>query len=303
MKTPLWFPSRIVLACLAIVAAAGIARAAAVANDRAAAKFELPRLKARGNPHDALALAGAKATVDELAPGANPHARSASSGNLSWLAVDGGKSWSRPLRGGPKDTTFVSFFAYGSEGTIFDVAGARIRIRAGNTPGYAQLQASHTSATGVAWINFGGPVRIEMYGGAPMAALPVLTLRLDRREGVWDLYVANRLVLTDRPLAALPKGAPNQFSLHAGTSGARVNGLASADENPLFEDENANGIDDDFEKGRRGGALLPPQAAGRVALARQWQEDQKQRQVKPWSVQRPLPDGAPGAPTPARKKK
>ncbi|WP_414660799.1 hypothetical protein [Horticoccus sp. 23ND18S-11] len=291
MRTPTW-PALLFASVIVINAAI-----AAAPLERAGAAFELPRLKARGNPDDPDVMARAKATVDLLEPGTNFHAQRVTSGTLAYLAVVGGKSWSRPLRGGPRDTTFVSFLAYGSTDTVIDVAGARLRIRAGATPGQAQLQVGYRAASGLTWINTGGPIRFEVHGGRNLAALPVLTLRLDRHAGVWDLYVARRLVLTDRPLGPLPKGAPNQFTVFAGAEGALVSGLVSADENPLWEDENGNGIDDDFEQRQRG-ALLPRGAASgvdRTRLAQQWQQDPQHRRLQPWPVQRPLPDTARGA--------
>ncbi|MBM2813143.1 MAG: hypothetical protein HW416_3902, partial [Chloroflexi bacterium] len=128
--------------------------------------------------------------------------------------------------------------------------------------------------------------------------LPVLTVRLDPKAGVWDLFAGSRLVATDLPLAALPNGATRQFTVQAGAQGARVCGLVSADDNPLFEDENANGIDDAFEKQQNQGSLLATRepAATRTQLARQWQQDQTTSQVASWPVQRPLPDGTPSVP-------
>ncbi len=273
----------------------GSARLAAPAQS----SLNLPRLKARGNPHDANVVAKAQATIDDLPTLGKPNVREATSQNLRYLTIDAGTSWSRALRGGPKDTVFVSFLAYGSEGTVIDAAGARLQIKAASRPGYAQLQIGKPSQRGVTWIPFGGPIKIETHGGNPLATLPVLTVRIDRSARVWDLYLANRLALADQPLASLPPGAPNQFTLRAGAAGALVSGLTSADENPLYEDENANGIDDAFEQQNRG-ALLAAKApaAERSALARQWQQDQQRRQLKPWPVQRPLPDGAPGSPRP-----
>jgi len=259
--------------------------------------LNLPRLGARGSPPNANALAGAKATVDELGTMGRGNVREVSRRSLRHLAVDAGTSWSRPLRGGPRDTVFVSFLVYGSDGTVIDVAGARLAVRTTNRPGYAQLHLGRTTNRGVQWLAFGGPIRLEPHGGQSLAALPVLTVRIDRTTQSWDLYVFNRLSLTDQPLAALPPGAPNQFTVRAGSAGALISGLVSADENPLYEDENANGIDDAFERQSLGALLaVRAPAADRAPLARQWQQDQQRRQLIPWPVQRPLPDGTPAGP-------
>ena len=201
------------------------------------------------------------------------------------------------MRGAAKDTTFVSFFVYASEGTLIDIAGAKLVIRAGSKPDTVQMQIGRPGTKGMQWRNFGGPVRLEPYGGVPLAALPVLTVRLDGRAGVWDLYVGSRLGAADLPLPALPAGATRQFTVHAGGQGARVCGLISSDDNPLFEDENRNGIDDAFELHQSGGAPLAARSTGasRAQLAKAWQEDQQARQTQlpVWAAQRPLPDSPP----------
>jgi hypothetical protein len=46
----------------------------------------------------------------------------------------------------------------------------------------------------------------------------------------------------------------------AGTEGAWITGVVLADENPIYEDVNANAIDDRFEIVQRG-ALLPANAS------------------------------------------
>ena len=79
-------------------------------------------------------------------------------------------------------------------------------------------------------------------------------------------------------------------------AGARICGLISSDDNPLFADENRNGIDDAFEAQQTPGASLAGRKAGtaRSQLAKAWQEDQQARPVQPWPVRRPLPDNAKG---------
>ena len=61
--------------------------------------------------------------------------------------------------------------------------------------------------------------------------------------------------------------------VRAGKEGAWISGLVLADENPLYDDANNNGIDDRFEVEKRGTAL-PANAAltDRKLLAQQWKE-------------------------------
>lgn len=262
------------------------------ASHRAAAKFELPRLKANARSDDSLAIPKGRATVHELAANGKVTARAATDQSLSFVEIDPDTSWPSPVRGGPKDITFVSFFVYASPGTSIDIAGAKIVVRASSKPDNVQMQIGRPGAKGMQWRNFGGPIRLEPYGGGPLAALPVLTARLDGTAGIWDLYVGNRLGVADLPLPRLPPGATKQFSLRAGSTGARVCGLISSDDNPLFQDENRNGIDDVFERQQNGGGPLTARSSGlaRSQLAEAWQQDQQGRQVQAWAVQRPRPD-------------
>ena len=104
-------------------------------------------------------MAKAKATIDDLSPQGKSNVHAATNGRVNYLTIDGGTSWSRALRGGPKDTTFASFFVYGSDGTVIDIAGARVQIRTSTKAGYAQLQVGSTTTRGVQWRGFGGPVK------------------------------------------------------------------------------------------------------------------------------------------------
>ena len=65
-----------------------------------------------------------------------------------------------------------------------------------------------------------------------------------------------------------------------------------ADENPLYVDDNFNGIDDAFEKQKRG-VLLPAAASLRdhPLLANDWQAAQRAKPPTALFLFRPLPDG------------
>lgn len=290
------------LALLAAFTAATVLHAQSSTNSsgaaasHAAAAFDLPRLKSQGSPHAPNALPKGRSTVHELSANGKSNARSATSQGVSYLAVDGGTGWASEVRGGAKDITFVSFFVYAGEGTTIDVAGAKIVVRPSKESGKVQMQIGRPGAKGMQWRNFGGPVRLEPYGGVQLAALPVLTVRLDGTAGVWDLYVGPRLGAVDLPLPKLPAGASRQFRVHAGAAGARVCGLISSDDNPLVLDDNRNGIDDTFEAQQNPGASLVGRKVGsdRSQLAKAWQEEQQRLNVQPWPVRRPQPDNAKG---------
>ena len=265
---------------------------------RASSSFDLPRVKATGKGGGNDFVARGRATVHDLSPNGRATARRGADPKVDYLTVDGGSGWSSEIRGGAKDTTFVSFFLLASAGTAIDVAGAKILVRGGTAPDTVQLQIGRPGQTGMQWRNFGGPVRVERYRGAELAALPVLTLRLDGSAGIWDLFVGGRLGAADLPLRALPAGASREFQVHAGAEGARVCGLISSDDNPLFADENRNGIEDGFERQQNNGKLLTLPGRARTLLAQGSQQDQQARKVvtQGWAVRRPQPDNAPANP-------
>jgi hypothetical protein len=263
-----------------------------------ASKFELPRIKASGKGSGAEPVAKGRATVHDLSSGGKANARAGKSQNVDYLAIDPNTSWSTTIRGGIKDTTFVSFFLCASVGTSIDIAGAKILIREGKTADTVRLQIGHPGVKGMAWRDFGGPVRLERYNGAALAALPVLTLRLDGSAGIWDIFVGGRLASSDLPLRPLPVTASKEFFVHAGNEGVMVCGLVSSDDNPLFTDENRNGIEDGFERQHNSGGLLTLPGKARMLLAQNWVKSQQaaQARTQTWAVQRPQPDKAPASP-------
>jgi hypothetical protein len=254
----------------------------------AAPSMELPRLKTTGKS-DAPRLAPTKVTVADLSPQGTAGARTVTKQNLNYLALDAGKTWSRPLRGSPTGTTFVSFLAYASVGTVLDIGGAQLTVKPSTKAGYAQVGWTGPAA-GSSTPPLLGLMRLEKHNGADLVALPVLTLRLDPAAGVWDLYSFHRLVADDVPLPAAKDA--RQFSLTPGAQGAWVLNLVTSDENPLFLDANNNGIDDAFEKAQPGNKLLAANAnaAQRTQLVQTWKTAQKTANVPAWKIRRPVPD-------------
>lgn len=270
--------------------------AAAASSHRVSPALQLPRLRTDSKPDEAGMVAGARATVHPLVGKEGSSARATTEGEVAYLAIDSDGAWSSPIRGAREDITFVSFFVYGSLDTQIEIAGAKIVVRATGKASQAQLEVGYSSEKGIAWRKVGGTIRIENYGGKAMAALPVITVRLNPAATAWDLYVGPRMVANDLPLQMIPVGASRQFAMHAGRDGARVCGLISSDDNPLFPDENRNGIEDTFEKQQNRGALADNANNARAALARQWQGSAQSQLLQSWAVRRPLPDGMPAAP-------
>jgi hypothetical protein len=121
--------------------------------------------------------------------------------------------------------------------------------------------------------------------------LPTLTVRIDSEAGVWDVFSDSRLLADNLPLPAARKNQ-REFLLRAGSDGAWLSGLVLSDENPLYEDDNANGIDDRFERQARGATLAANASmAERTQLAAQWKEHQRVKTPPALFVRRPMPDG------------
>lgn len=220
----------------------------------------LLRLKSATRANDAAPLAAGKFAVDELSASGIAGASKGKKNNVDYVALDGGKEWARPLRGNPHDVTFVSFQVYASQTTIIDIAGARLGFTASPVSGSLQVMFDDSSSQSGApqWKSLNYHVSTGKYDGKNFAALPTLTVRLDPDAGTWDLFSGSRLLADNLPLIDAKKN-DRQISVRAGTEGAWITGLVLSDENPIYEDANANGIDDRFELAQRG-ALLPANA-------------------------------------------
>lgn len=240
--------------------------------------LNLPRLKPTGHAR----LEATRFTIDPLDDQPATGARSVIQERSRSLRLPAAREWSRPLRGRPQDILFVSFLAYPSIGTSCDIGGARFILQPGAQAGRARLVVGGTTQVLT--------VKLETHGGARLAALPVLTVRLDPPAGTWDLYSFDRLLAADLPLA--PDKGARQFSVQPGSEGASLVGLVVAADNPLFVDTNANGIDDTFEKSARHGTLLAANtpAGDRRKLASEWMAAQHRAGPIAWRIRRPAPD-------------
>ncbi len=249
----------------------------------------LPRLKEQAKPTEPAPLAAAKFAADDLKPQGAAGASVASRNNRDFLALAANAEWSRPLRGAPSDTTYVSFQVFASASTVFEIGGAWLGVIESETRGHLALMIGEPQPAGLHWKEAGVFIRSETYGGAAMATLPVLTVRLDPGAGVWELYSYGNLSSAGNPLANA--SGSRRFVARAGKQGAWVCGLVLADDNPLFDDANANGIEDSFERRKRGvllSAFTP--SFERKALVEQWGQFVRSRPQPVWVVRSPLPD-------------
>jgi hypothetical protein len=250
----------------------------------------LPRLKDQTQSSDATPLARTKFADTDLVANVVAGSHAGEKYGAKFLSLDAVADWSQPLRGKGKDTLFVSFSVYGSAGTILEIGGAKVGIVDSEIAHYAQLVVSEPSATGPKWRQLGLHAPLEPYNGQPMASFTVLTVRLDPADGTWDLFHGTCMLAEDLPLNAATKHA--QFIVHAGETGAQVNGLVQSDENPLYEDANANGIDDRFEQSAKGRLLAASDTkADRKELIKVWRAHQITEKPAALFVNLPRPDG------------
>ena len=272
------------------VAALAAATVLHAQSNRTPPALGLLRLKSATRPTDAAPLAAGKFSVDDLSATGVAGVSKAKKNNVDYIALDSGKEWARPLRGNPHDVTFVSFQVYASQTTIIDIAGARLGFTASPVSGSLQAMFDDSTTGAPQWKSLNYHVATGKYDGKNFAALPTMTVRLDPSAGTWDVFSGSRLIADNLPLLDAKKN-DRTFDLRAGTEGAWVIGLVLADENPIYEDANANGIDDRFEISARG-ALLPAAASKpeRQLLAQQWRDSQRVKLPPAFFVQRPLPD-------------
>lgn len=259
---------------------------------RVPAPLGLLRLQDATKPGEAAKLVPAKFAVDALPANEIVGVSKSQKDNLDTLVLDAGKEWSLLLRGSGREVTFVSFQVYASQTTIIEVGGARLGLTAGPIAESLQLMFDNSAGGTLQWKSLNVHVATGKYGGKAFSALPTLTVRLDPTAGVWDVFSGSRLLADNLPL--IPARRENrQFTVKAGTQGAWVIGLVLADENPLYEDANGNGVDDVLER-QRLGALLPVNATlpARQQLAKDWLAAQRAKAPPALAVQRPMPDRA-----------
>ena len=255
------------------------------------APLGLPRLKEQSKSGEAAPVARSKFADTDLAARGAAGARSGQKRGAKFLALDAAADWSRPLRGKSGDTLFVSFSVYGSAGTILEIAGAKVGIVDSEITNYAQLVVADPAVTsGSPWLRLALHVPFQKYEDRLLGSFSVLTVRLDPVSNSWDLYMGTHMLAEDLPLNPTSKNA--QFIVHAGEAGAMLNGLVQSDENPLYQDANANGIDDAFENAKRGRLLTASDTkASRKELIQQWRDHQRTELPAALFVTLPAPDG------------
>lgn len=261
------------------------------------APLGLPRLKTKAQPGRAAAIPAGGYEINALTVTGEKDAadgvRVIERGTTRVLELDSAREWTRPLRQGGGEPWCVSFLLYASDSTVVAVGGAWLGVAASPISGGLQLMIGESVSGTVRWREAGIHVPVRRFGGANMVALPVLTVRLDQKAGTWDLYggatqLADNIALTKTTGADANHG---NFLVRAGKDRAWLCGLVQTGGNPLFDDANGNGIDDDFERVKKGG-LLPASltAAQRAEAAKEWRDLVRAERYEAWLIDAPRPD-------------
>lgn len=224
--------------------------------------------------------------VLSLSPG--QRAKQKERGGSAYLEIEPGAEWQQSLRTQRVGANYVTFALNASVGTKIDIGGATVVLATSERDAsYAAIRADDR----------GGNIDHEMpwllFGGARMAPLDIVTVKLDRKSGTWAMWFRDTLVAADMPLAAR-QGVAAQIHITAGKAGAWLCGLVCSDENPLFEDANDNAVPDDFEQEILG-ELLHGNASDRVraGLRQAWQEAKSSQPRSEFLLTTPLPDSFP----------
>jgi hypothetical protein len=228
-----------------------------------------------------------KFEVDPLEVLDSPGLQKTKKDKLNTVEFGNGGSFSRPLRAKRDESGYVSIAMLGSVGTVIDVGGAKIGVGESSIiSGYANIMVKGESG---AWLATPLNVPFRKYEGSRLATLPVLTVRLDPAAGEFDLYANSQLLAAGIPYDYEVRSRKIEFL--AGAEGARLMGLVQSDINPLYVDENNNGIDDDFELAHSGALLASNASKGeRKALIKDWKKAERFVPPPPLFVARPRPD-------------
>lgn len=107
------------------------------------------------------------------------------------LSIGSDTVWGRPVRGAGAKVVYVSMGILASRGTVINIGGAVLVVNDGPIPNTATLAGRNSRGSEPRWQPVGIHVAWDQYDGKMMAALPVLTVRINLREGVWDLYAGS----------------------------------------------------------------------------------------------------------------
>ncbi|MFZ5493734.1 MAG: hypothetical protein ACOZE5_00165 [Verrucomicrobiota bacterium] len=166
---------------------------------------------------------------------------------IRYLSLPPGAEWSVPLRQRRKGPNYVTFTMHASVGSVVFVDGALVSLVKSEQPDYASVVVGYPKGDTIEWMPLLLDVPVRNYSGQPMGTLAIVTICTDTESGRWSITTVDRLAAHDLPLGPLDTAGPRVLTVKTGASGAWVCGVASSDENPVFEDVNHNGVRDSFE--------------------------------------------------------
>ncbi len=199
--------------------------------------------------------------------------RVAAQGKIPYLALAPETEWSVPLRPLRAGANYVTFTMHASVDSVVSVDGALVSLVKSERPGYATVMVGYPKDNAIEWMSLMHDVELRPYSGQLMGTLAIVTICTDTESGRWSLTTVDRLAAYDLPLGSIDPTAPRKLSVRTGPAGAWVCGVASSDENPVFEDVNHNGVRDSFEM-KMLGAILDHKASreARERLIHLWKE-------------------------------
>ncbi len=173
--------------------------------------------------------------------------RISTQGKIPYLAIAPGTEWTTPLRPLRAGANYTTFTLQASLDSVVSVDGVFVSLVKSTLPGYATMMVGYPKANAIEWVSLFHDVEVRPYSGQLMGTLAIVTICTDTEAHQWSISLCDRLAAHDLPLGPVSPGIPRIFSVKAGAAGAWVCGVATSDENPVFEDANHNGVRDSFE--------------------------------------------------------
>lgn len=228
-------------------------------------------------PGETAIPARAISIVDLAAPEvAGAAGRVTTQGHTRYLSLPADTEWSTPLRPLKPGANYVTFTALLSLGSVVSVDSAYVSLAKSEHAGYATVMVGYRQGEDIVWLSLMHDVRLHSYSGQLMGSLNMVTICTDTELSRWSILTVDQLAGYDLPLGPVEPG-PRRFAVTTGPGGAAVCGLACAEEHPVYEDANANGIRDSFETKLLG-----------APLKRDASRETRDRLVHAWKIRREL---------------
>lgn len=256
------------------------------------APLGLPRLSSQSSIHGSIKLASEAFEVEPMTGNSEVECRIRYRKGKPYFALAAGENWARPIRKFRAEVSYVTFSIYGSIGTELAVGGLRFRLNESSVDkAFAAVEVQDRNGGSERWKGLNYEIPLQPYGGLPMAALQMVTVKLQSQRGSASVWIRNILVCSD---AGYIPEKNARVEVAAGPQGAWVCGIVYAEENPLYVDANKNDIPDEFELRHRGSLLTddcPFEDIASVHAA--WLGSLSQDEPAEFILTTPLPDSFP----------